>query len=443
MNLTKAFEERLSNEREDATAILKALHQEAPTSIRINPFKTGNPDLEAVPWNQHGYYLPSRPVFTGDPLWHAGAYYVQEASSMLTGTIARKLYPHAREHTIIDLCAAPGGKSTDLATWAHEQDHWLISNEIIPKRAAILQENLIKWGLAYPTVLNNRPEEIGRNLQGIADLLVIDAPCSGEGLFRKDPDSVVEWTPDIPAMCAVRQKEIVAHAWPSLKEGGYLIYSTCTFAACENEEMVRWMIETLDANPIQLPDGITGPEGSAENGYRMLPYRTKGEGFFVAILQKTSTASSLRGKPQRWSRLNSDVLKSTRTIIDWDGQASAVHPHFQALNKKQLEGLRIVSPGLVLSYTQGKYTHAAALHQDVDLPYEMLSLDTETAIQFLKREALSIQQTKGFVQLAYDGLLLGLGKSIGNRINNLYPKGWRIINPSIQAGFSLSDHLSY
>lgn len=432
MNLPKAFEERLSSERDDAPAILKALHQEAPTSIRINPFKTGNPDLEAVPWNKYGYYLPERPVFTGDPLLHAGAYYVQEASSMLIGSIARKLFPAEEHRTILDLCAAPGGKSTNLATWAHEQEHWLISNEIIPKRARVLQENLIKWGLTTPTVLNNAPAELGHSLHGMVDLLVIDAPCSGEGLFRKDPKSVMEWSPETPQQCAFRQKQILKQAWPMIKAGGYLIYSTCTFARCENEEIVAWAQHTFYAETIALDD-IAGPVGDAENGYRMLPHRIKGEGFFVAVFQKSGPEErTLKGKPQQ--------LRFRQNGVHWDSSTFAVHPHFERLNQKQLQDLNVIQPGVQLTDALGKPTHSSVLHVDHAPELPEIPLEAADAIRYLKRESLPFSFETGMVTLSFQGTTLGLGKSIGNRINNLYPKGWRIINPAIQAGFSLSDY---
>src|ERR1035437_5315934 len=249
MNLPEAFvintKKLLGKEYQEFE---KALEENPPTSIRVNNKIAYQPSYEQVAWCNSGYYLKERPLFTADPLFHAGAYYVQEASSMFLYQAVKQHFPEAQ--TVLDLCAAPGGKST-LLSQALKESSLLVSNEIVRSRAYILAENLIKWGNPNIVVTNNDPKDFGR-LPGYFDAIVVDAPCSGEGMFRKDPGAIQEWSEYNVTLCAARQKEILSSVWDTLKTDGILVYSTCTFNREENEENVRWICEELGAGLLRI-----------------------------------------------------------------------------------------------------------------------------------------------------------------------------------------------
>ncbi len=286
----------LKNQLESFEEDFIRVHEEAEkvTSIRINPRKLIKPEADntsGVPWCSNGFYLNERPVFTLDPLFHAGTYYVQEASSMFTWHIVQQLKLDENPITALDLCAAPGGKSTLLASVLHP-DSLLISNEIIKPRASVLVGNLSRWGNANSIVTNNDPKVFG-GWQGQVDLLLADAPCSGSGMFRKDPDTIDEWSEQNVELCAQRQQRILADSLPVLKEGGYLIYSTCSYSEKENEEILDWLMDSHALESVRItkdPDwGIIESQSLRHHayGYRFYPHLVKGEGFFVAVLRKT------------------------------------------------------------------------------------------------------------------------------------------------------------
>ena len=409
-----------------ADALCLALDTTEPeVSIRLNPRKLSaeevlavHPDLVPVPWCPNAFYLPDRPPFTFDPLLHAGAYYVQEASSMY---IAPLLLPRggetfaAKEASLwgglvgavpllcLDLCAAPGGKSTLLQSLLPEGS-LLISNEPIPKRAQILSENMQKWMIGQPKeapqviVTQNYPHEFGA-LTGHVDILLADVPCSGEGMFRKDEGARREWSLENVAKCQARQRSILSDIWHVLKPGGLLIYSTCTFNRFEDEDNARWICEEL------------GGELLMERHF--LPGRDRGEGFYVAAIssplpQPSSVASSPiaplptgncpRGGGEKVCILRpggvDKRLSGLCVLYDSDSASSA---NFSPL----LLGGGVGRGGCV------------------DLTYSQ-------ALQYLRREALRIDAPRGPVTLCYRGLVLGPGKGVGGRINNLYPEAWRI-----------------
>ena len=266
-----------------------ALQADVPVSIRINRNKgTKAPSTPQVGWSETGYYLPERLSFTFDPLFHAGAYYVQEASSMFLEQAIRNFVSEPVK--CLDLCAAPGGKSTHLLNLLPEGS-LLVSNEVIRTRSNILAENIIKWGNPNNIVTNNDPEDIGR-LTHLFDVIVTDVPCSGEGMFRKDTDSTGEWSVANVNLCAARQRRIIHDIWNALKPGGLLIYSTCTYNTEEDEDNIHYIIEELGAEALSIPIRdewqITGPLRHAHPVYRFFPHKTKGEGFFLAALRKAS-----------------------------------------------------------------------------------------------------------------------------------------------------------
>jgi 16S rRNA C967 or C1407 C5-methylase (RsmB/RsmF family) len=288
MQLPENFIRRITIDlKGEAQPFFQAMENEVPVSIRVNQSKNYHPEnLQNVAWCNTGFYLPERPVFTLDPLFHAGAYYVQEASSMFLEQALKQSVDLELPLKVLDLCAAPGGKSTHLASLL-SRDSLLVSNEVIRTRAKILAENITKWGNPNVVATNNDPADFQR-LPGFFDVVVVDAPCSGEGLFRKDPNAMYEWSEDNVALCASRQRRIVADVWDALKPGGHLVYSTCTYNRMENEDNLEWMENEMGAIPLSLE--ITSfPEITKDNnlaGYHFYPHKTHGEGFFIAVLKK-------------------------------------------------------------------------------------------------------------------------------------------------------------
>ena len=412
-----------------------AFDEEAPVSIRVNPkflrkeeggkwkekCSAADSALESnllplssfhfpqkkVPWCSEGYYLSGRPQFTFDPLFHAGCYYVQEAASMFITHVINwwkvesgkrkentpatelalegNLLPPSTFHfppiSALDLCAAPGGKSTAMRTVLPEGSV-LVSNEPIPTRAQILLENITKWGWPDCIVTNNYPRDF-RKAKAKFDLILCDVPCSGEGMFRKDPATISEWSLQNVEKCWHLQREIVADAWECLNPGGILIYSTCTFNIKENEENVRWILDTYDAEPITIPtDPSWNITGSLLPGfdvpiYRFIPGITRSEGLFMCVLKKRGEWREVRGKRNDW---------------------------------RQIKGLSILSP---------LTSHLSPLK--IDLSYQ-------DALKYLRGEALVLppDTPRGIITVTYRDIPLGPVKNIGPRANNLYPKPWRI-----------------
>lgn len=290
-NLPSEFIERtrqLMGESE-CNALCRALQADEPVSIRTNTGKNAPapPQAHPVPWTDNGFYLNRRPAFTFDPLFHAGFYYVQEAASMFIAQAVRRYVN--RPVVMLDLCAAPGGKST-LVRNCLPQGSLLVANEVMRARSQVLAENLIKWGNPEVIVTNNDPADFSR-LEERFDVILTDVPCSGEGMFRKDDRAISEWSSEGVELCWKRQRRIVADIWPCLKQGGILIYSTCTFNREENEDNVAWIASTLGAEVLPVDTetewGITGNlTGEDFPVYRFLPHHTSGEGLFVAVLRK-------------------------------------------------------------------------------------------------------------------------------------------------------------
>lgn len=438
----------------DRSAFL-SVHQQAesPVSIRVNPRKTNyeNPDIfpekEPVPWSRFGYYLPSRPVFTLDPLLHAGAYYVQEASSMVLEQAYNQLFDtHEGPLKVLDLCAAPGGKSTHLQSLLGPDD-LLVSNEVIRTRIPVLMENLSKWGMANGLVTNNDAADFGQ-LGPVFDVLVVDAPCSGSGLFRKDPSAIEEWSPGNVALCGQRQQRILADVWPSLKAGGLLIYSTCSYSETENEAISDWLTEELEAECIGLqldPNWgmLESLSGRQQNpGYRVYPNLVRGEGFFMACFRKqgesTERASFLDEKQaagttnkmllqdlERWLKPGNE-LKIYQHENQVFGMPMAVFSFFTNFQKR----LQIRKAGIKLgdwNRTDLAPDHALAMSGWLNNELLSVELTEEQAIQYLRKREISYEFIeRGWIVLTFRGRVLGWIKSMGNRYNNYYPKEWRI-----------------
>lgn len=380
IDFTDMARRTMGEERFDS--YLKAFETDAPVSIRLNPEKAKEltADGERVPWCRNAYYLPQRPNFTYDPLLHAGCYYVQEAGSMFLDTVMQQWVPDAPV-VMIDFCAAPGGKSL-LARTALAAGSVLFSNEPMRNRANILAENVEKWGYADHFVTNNFPRDY-RRAKMIADVVLCDVPCSGEGMFRKDEATIREWSMQNVEKCARLQREIVADAWSCLADGGLFIYSTCTFNTHEDEENIQWMMDELGAEvlPVKVDAAwnITGSllDGFSQPVYRFIPGISKGEGLFLCVLRKGGA----------WQQGHS--LKSLR---------------------KSQQNLNII--------------YCPKAQSDM----VKVEVNYQQAMAYLRHEAITLgaDVPRGMVGICFEGHLLGLAKNIGNRANNLYPKEWKI-----------------
>lgn len=432
------FEERTREILGDEFELLKhALNEPTPVSIRLNSRMTDyQPSDKCVPWSSKGFYLGSRPLFTADPLFHAGAYYVQEASSMFVEELVRQLAPHSLQ--ALDLCAAPGGKSTLLSEILPAQA-LLVSNEIVRSRSQILAENLIKWGNPSIVVSNNAPGDF-QKLPSFFDLMVVDAPCSGEGMFRKDPAAISEWSIANVRNCAIRQKQVLTDAWDSLQTGGVLIYSTCTYNREENEETVRFVCDELGAE--LLPADISRFQGIVDSGYgyRFYPHRIKGEGFFVAALRKTAPAP-FSNRPKADLRKNklkesiymkSNLISADNFSIFDDGEhlfALPAHLVNEMLHLR--DKLNCLVNGVQLATRKGKDlipAHQLALSKILNKEtVSTCEVDYTNAINYLRKEAIFLSDSPaGYILICYNNQALGWVKNLGNRSNNLYPQHWRI-----------------
>lgn len=423
---------------------------EAPSvSIRINSQYGHSVELvseslgvelsQKVQWSSSGYYLAERPSFTLDPLFHAGGYYVQEASSMFLEQAVRKCTDGPVN--ALDLCAAPGGKSTHLISLLPEGSV-LTSNEIHRGRAQILAENMIKWGNPNVIVTNNSPAEIGKS--GLEyDLIVVDAPCSGEGMFRKDQGAIDDWSLQNVRMCAERQRQILSDIWPALKPGGHIIYSTCTFNTSEDEDNVHWMVDTFGAMPIRIdvPQewNITGSLDSTDIPvYHFMQHRTRGEGFFLALLQKPLGESSRRAKPMQVKTDKvSDGIRNwlngpDKYIFRIDkGDILAFPANAAPVMVQTRSFLRTLVSGVHIASTKGKdYVPAHPLAMSSGLNKEAFTtveLTDMQALAYLHCEAIMLEcPVRGIVLLSWKGIPLGFAKNLGNRANNMYPQEWRI-----------------
>jgi 16S rRNA C967 or C1407 C5-methylase (RsmB/RsmF family) len=227
-------------------------HQDIPVSVRINSSKPNNNITvnDVVAWNEKGRYLKQRPDFTLDPLFHAGTYYVQEASSMSIESVLDQYLEKENNPVILDLCAAPGGKSTLIADWLNNNG-LLVSNEVIKSRAGVLSESLTRWGAPNTVVSSNDPLQLGK-LNGFFDCILVDAPCSGSGMFRKDKNAMQHWSEQAVSHCAARQERIIEDIWPALKPNGILIYSTCSYSEAENENIAKFILQEYDAEPLSI-----------------------------------------------------------------------------------------------------------------------------------------------------------------------------------------------
>ncbi|MFM8591361.1 MAG: methyltransferase RsmF C-terminal domain-like protein [Sphingomonadales bacterium] len=426
----------------DRDLFLQAHQQRLPiTSIRLNPAKmpASSEAMQPVGWCRNGYYLKERPSFTFDPLFHAGCYYVQEASSMLLEQAFTQLLPQDQPLRVLDLCAAPGGKSTHVYSLL-PANSFLIANEVIRSRAWVLRDTIIRWGATNAIVTNNDPEQF-RALENYFDWITVDAPCSGSGLFRKDPEAIGQWSTAAVEHCAARQQRILSAAWQALRPGGILFYSTCSYSVEENEAVANWMITHFNAEckelRLQESWGIT----ATDPGYRCWPYNTRGEGFYCCCLQKPGAPSSdcLVLKEKELHPLNK---KEQALVRPWVSQPDAFYfslqqtvygwpLHFRSEWQAIASLLNVIYSGVrVGQLLRDKLVpdHALSQHGWLSESVSLLALTRSDAIAYLQRGTFSVESLeKGWSVVAYQQFPLGWINALPNRINNYYPKELRIL----------------
>jgi len=444
-NFPPAFEERMQTYLGEQWKEFAHAHQQpSPISIRVNSKKRKDTELAApVPWTSHGFYLKERPSFTLDPAFHAGSYYVQEASSMFLEQAFVQCCDPNKPLNVLDLCAAPGGKSTHLLSLMNKQS-LLVSNEVIRSRASVLEENLQKWGHHNVVITSSDPKDFQR-LPGFFDVLVVDAPCSGEGLFRKDPQAMKEWSTHNVAICSSRQRRILGDSWSCLKEGGLLIYSTCTYNEAENEENLKWLKTEYDVEfiPIRLDEkwGVETVNPAGTIGYHLYPHRVRGEGFFLSVMRKKTNDGETRLKNKQ--TLVSPPRKLIEQLYPWITQPEEKafilrNDQIQFFPKERMGELEllaknlyiIVAGTLIASTKHDKLIpeHPSALSVDLNIPhFNSIEVDLQEALKFLRKEALEPTFDQlGFALIRYKTLPLGWVNVLSNRMNNLYPSAWRI-----------------
>lgn len=400
-----------------------------PVSIRVNPLKECDLsylDIRSeVPWSPFGYYLSSRPSFTLDPLFHAGAYYVQDASAMFVGHVFRQVLERFGARKVLDLCAAPGGKSTDAASSLRQamgSSFLLVSNEVIRARASVLADNMALWGDPNVVVTSSDPKCFGA-LKSMFDIIIADVPCSGEGMFRKSENARNMWSEDNVALCASRQRRIIADVWDALAPGGVMVYSTCTLNDSENDDNVGWILDEFDAQIIDIDMPFEGPE-KTKYGFLLTPGKVEGEGQYCAAIRKMPSVENAILPPSEdderveFFNKNDEIFALPRFVAAQMGllgkKVSVVNAGVHCFTMKGKD--RIPNADLALS---------TILDPD-DFP--SVELSREDALHFLHKDALVLKDApQGFVVLTYGGLPLGFAKNLGNRANNLHPASRRIL----------------
>jgi 16S rRNA C967 or C1407 C5-methylase (RsmB/RsmF family)/NOL1/NOP2/fmu family ribosome biogenesis protein len=441
----------------DEQQFLEAHQIPAITSIRINPSKysghlaieTGPLDIhQSIPWSSYGYYLSERPSFTLDPLFHAGAYYVQEASSMFLEQALKQSIDLNQPLKVLDLCAAPGGKSTLIQSLISNES-LLVSNELIKQRVNILTENIIKWSADNVVVTNNEAKDFQR-LEGFFDVIVVDAPCSGSGLFRKDENAIDEWSPQNVMLCSQRQQRILADVLPALQPGGILIYSTCSYSEAEDESIADWILEHAGMQSLQLKTEAgwniveTQSVERKAYGYRFYPDKLKGEGFYTAVFKNNgerdleSFQKPRKNKLPKISAIEMGILiskiKNTedRFFFKWMNSIYLTNKMTYDLLSLLMEKLYIKNAGIELGeIIRDDFipAHALAVSKYVNADATTIEADKETILNYLRRKDIYIDTEKpGWALLTYKDLGIGWVKILKNRINNYYPKDWRILN---------------
>ena len=451
MNLNIDFKKQIDKilPANEAMRLMQTIEAGEPVvSLRFNDAKgfAVPSGLEQVPWCDMGAYLNERPQFTFDPHFHAGSYYVQDASSMFISHVIKSLIK--RPVRYLDLCAAPGGKTT-AALQALPSGSFVVANEIMPQRAQVLRENVIKWGAHNCMVTCDTPKKLGM-MENMFDIIAADVPCSGEGMFRKDEEAVSQWSPSLVQQCAERQWTIINDVWHALKPGGFLIYSTCTYNIDENEAMASRIATELGATFVDVDVNEAWNIKRSLHGdipcYRFMPHLTRGEGLFMCVLRKNGISATMPAAPSRNKHSKRDNKK--QSIIpaqaqEWIGDNYELHVEngiIRATSRGVEETLKaygdnlhvIKDFGIEIGVVKGKNlipSHQLAMStQLIDEKFTKCEVDYNTAIAYLRGESIHIESNRGFVLITHQGAILGFANNLGNRANNLYPKSWRIMS---------------
>ena len=442
----------------ECEALVAAISDTDPAvAVRVNARRGGvvPPGAQRVPWCQAGFYVPGeRPQFTFDVDFQSGRYYVQDASSMFIAHVIESVVP-ASPLRYLDLCAAPGGKTT-AALGALPEGSLVVANEIVPLRARVLRDNVARWGSAHCLVSCNAPRAFTA-LEGFFDVIATDVPCSGEGMMRKDPTAAEQWTPQLVEQCAARQRTIIDDVWPALRPGGLLIYSTCTYNRQENEQMVDYIVEHYGAESVEVsvsPEwGIAGGIDTDKHCYRFMPHVTRGEGLFMSVLRKPGEApAAMPGKVRKSrggesAKLAPGVADAARWLSDpkaftlaaaADGTIVASPSSRQPELAVLRQTLNLIHSGTALGTLKGrKITPSQELafsqHLNPDA-FAAVEVDYATAIAYLRGEALgAIGGPRGYCLLTHRNVPLGFVNNLGNRANNLLPKTLRILSRNLPA----------
>ena len=443
-----------------AEPLIAALEAAEPSlSIRMNTLKGCSPDKNAdsVPWCGAGVYLARRPVFAADPAWHQGCYYVQDASSMAYShavrTVVDRYFAGMPGLRYLDACAAPGGK-TGTAAEALPPDALVVANELDPWRAAVLVENMARLGAPGVAVTRADASAIASS-GGTFHIIAVDAPCSGEGMMRKEPEAVAQWSPELIESCAATQLRIVSDLWEALEPGGVMLYSTCTFNTRENEDTLRHLTDILGGEPVDLGldafEGVWGGIGTTLPCYRFAPGHVRGEGLFLAAVRKPLDAPAPRAAKGRKGRDRVAMPKPDKAAADFvarhvkapemplditadaDGTVSvrpAAHAAFIDALAAKVTMLRRGIPVAVPKGRELAPAHTLALSTVIDpASFATLELDRDDALGFLHGDSLASLPEglpRGYVLVTFDRRPLGFVKNIGNRANNLVPDAFRL-----------------
>jgi len=411
------------------------------TSIRLNPFKKAEFDFELnspVKWCSNAFYLNDRPFFTHDPLFHAGCYYVQEAGSMFLEHALKSTLDFSAPLKILDLCGAPGGKSTLINSLLNEESI-LVANEVIKQRSDVLVQNLSKWGTFNTIVTNNDPQKFSQ-IHSCFDAIIIDAPCSGSGLFRKQPEAIDQWSIDNVNLCSARQKRILADVLPSLKEGGFLYYSTCSYSIQENEGIVNWLVAEFEMEYVPLDLQKDWGIIETPSGYRFYPHLTPSEGFFCAVLKKKEGSQSfskfIKSKEQALSKGELEVLSTFANPAG--ARFIKKNSIYHLCNETVLQfisdfgkNLYFKKAGVAMGEIKGKdFVPAQELAWCNYLKSEnKIDLDRINSLKYLRKETFSVpDQNPGISLISYKKQGLGWAKVLPGRINNYLPNELRILN---------------
>ena len=422
---------------DEAPAFFASLEENATLALRVNPAKeaalaAAREYIDSpVPWEKYGHYLKEG-VKPGAGIAHAaGAFYLQEASAMLSVAV---MQPKPGER-ILDLCAAPGGKSTQIAGYMNNTG-LLISNEPEPSRCRVLASNLERMGHMHAAVVNAYPDGLSAHWKEEFDAILCDAPCSGEGMFRRDKNARLEWKPGSPEGCAKRQAEILDQAAKMLKKGGRLIYSTCTFNPDENENTISAFLERhpdFHAEDFEI-EGI----GASTNGcMRIFPHRHRGDGHFAAKLVKDGEAKKAVFKP---AKIDKDTQKLLQMLEDTvcplpenlkNREFVRIGEYLYALpeNCPDMKGIKCILPGACVLRIGKNYiepAHALAMGMDAGIAYRKMELTQEQAVKYLAGETIETDGEKGWTLVTHQNLPLGWAKVSGGQAKNHLPKGLRL-----------------